>query len=146
MKETRRNRHQNEGREVRKHGTTTGYRYGCRCGPCSQAKARANAKRVYGPGGLRWTGWVDREAERTMAESAAASRAVQYEQAAATATGELAELVRAQAADARLYRVWSVSFDVAQAFTEQIENWRDPGFFDEWDDPTADAALARLAA
>lgn len=139
--ERRRGRHQNDNRTVTNHGTATGYRYGCRCDPCKEAKRVENAH------GYSIRGWnptpqerarLARRARRAYREradrqdQALANRRALYEQAAADAEGELADLIAEQRADDRQWFVRSISLDASAWEFRHAE----------WDDPTGDAALA----
>lgn len=116
-------------------GTTTGYRYGCRCSLCSEAKHAENARRSFGPDAGRRA----RERARQTAERSALHRADQYRQAVVAARGELARLIAEQAADDETWRSWSKSLE---AFPDWSTERADVV---QWDDPTADAALERVA-
>jgi hypothetical protein len=106
------------------HGSTTAYRYGCRCDPCRDAKKAANSQRTWTPA--------------VTDEHAAAYRQRLYDQAVAEARGELAELIAEQATDDRTHRVWSVSIDA--------DFWPHHPARIEWDDPTFAEVAARVAA
>lgn len=115
-----------QGRHARC-GTATAYRYGCRCDQCKDAK--------------RLSRGIPRASDPRPAIARAdrnrAYRRALYVEAAAAATGDLAVLIAEQQADAQARIVWSISLNTDI----------DPHGVDvEWHDPTADLALARLAA